>query len=40
MWTRGYFIVTFGHISAKEIQKYIDEQDSHHKRDNFRISEF
>ncbi|MBR1480175.1 MAG: transposase [Alphaproteobacteria bacterium] len=25
LWARGYFIATFGQISAKEIQKYIEK---------------
>lgn len=26
LWTRSYFVSTHGHISDKQIQKYIDEQ--------------
>ena len=26
LWARGYFVVTSGQISAKDVQKYIDEQ--------------
>ncbi|MBQ7524228.1 MAG: transposase [Alphaproteobacteria bacterium] len=40
MWAREYFVATFGQISAKRVQKYIEEQEAHHKQDNFRISEF
>lgn len=39
LWARGHFVATSGQISAKEVQKYIEEQEAHHKQDNFRISE-
>ncbi|MBR1479438.1 MAG: transposase [Alphaproteobacteria bacterium] len=36
----GYFAATSEQIRAKDIQKYVEEQEAHHKQDNFRISEF
>ncbi|MBQ7524007.1 MAG: IS200/IS605 family transposase [Alphaproteobacteria bacterium] len=26
LWTRGYFVATSVHLSAKEVQKYIEKQ--------------
>ncbi|MDR0744840.1 MAG: transposase [Holosporales bacterium] len=40
MWTRGYFAVTVGNVNTEDIQKYIEEQEAHHKLDDFKISEF
>ena len=40
LWARGYFAVTVGNVNSEEIQKYIEEQEEHHKKDDFRISEF
>ena len=40
LWARGYFVATSGQISIEEVQKYIEEQESHHRKDTFRISEF
>ena len=40
LWARGYFVATSGQISAKDVQKYIEGQEAHHKQDNFKISEF
>ena len=40
LWARGYFVATSGQISIKEMQKYIEEQEEHHKKDTFTISEF
>ena len=40
LWARGYFVATSGQISIKEVQKYIEEQEEHHKNDTFKISEF
>ena len=28
LWSRGYYVSTVGHISAKTVQKYIEEQKS------------
>ncbi len=39
-WARGYFAVTVGNVNAEEIQKYIEEQEIHHKQNDFKISEF
>ena len=36
----GIFVATPRQISAKEIQKYIEEQEAHHKQDDFSVSEF
>ena len=40
LWARGYFVVTVGNVNSNEVQKYIEEQEMHHKRDDFKISEF
>lgn len=40
LWARGYFAVTVGNVNAEEIQLYIEQQEVHHKKDDFRISEF
>ena len=40
LWARGYFAVTVGKVNTEEIQRYIEQQETHHKKDNFRISEF
>ena len=40
LWARGYFVVTVGNVNAEDIQKYIEDQEIHHKVDNFKISEF
>ena len=40
MWARGYFSVTTGSINEQDVQKYIEEQEIHHKIDDFKISEF
>ena len=40
IWARGYFVVTVGNVTAEEVQKYIEEQEEHHKKDDFKISEF
>ncbi|MDR0552573.1 MAG: IS200/IS605 family transposase [Holosporales bacterium] len=40
LWARGYFAVTVGNVNAEEIQRYIEEQEQHHKAENFKISEF
>lgn len=38
MWAKGYFAVTVGNLNEQQVQKYIEEQEMHHKRDNFEIS--
>ena len=37
MCAKGYFAVTVGNLNAQQVQKYIEEQERHHKRDNFEI---
>ena len=38
MWAKGYFAVTVENLNEQQVQKYIEEQEMHHKRDNFEIS--
>lgn len=40
LWARGYFAVTVGNVNSNEVQKHIEEQEVHHKKDDFQISEF
>ena len=40
LWARGYFAVTVGNVNAEEVQRYIENQEAHHKNEDFRISEF
>ena len=40
LWARGYFVVSVGNVNVEDVQKYIEEQEEHHKKDDFRISEF
>ena len=40
LWARGYFAVTVGNVNAEDVQKYIEQQEEHHKKDDFKISEF
>ena len=40
LWLRGYFVSTSWQISMKEVQKYIEEQDEHHKNYAFIMYEF
>ena len=40
LWTSGYFVAMSRQISAKDVRKYIEAQEVHHKYNNFRISEF
>jgi putative transposase len=40
LWARGYFVVSVGNVNANEVQKYIEDQEAHHKKDDFKISEF
>ena len=40
LWGRGYFAVTVGNVNTEDVQKYIEQQEEHHKKDDFRISEF
>lgn len=38
MWAKGYFAVTVGNLNEREVQEYIENQETHHKKDNFEIS--
>jgi len=38
LWARGYFAVTVGNVNEEDIQRYIENQEEHHKKDNFSIS--
>ena len=38
LWARGYFAVTVGNVNEEDIQRYIEDQEEHHKKDNFSIS--
>jgi putative transposase len=40
LWARGYFVVSVGNVNTEDIQRYIEQQEAHHKHDDFRISEF
>ena len=40
LWARGYFAVTVGNVNEEEVQRYIEEQEAHHKKDDFKITEF
>ena len=40
LWARGYFAVTVGNVNTEDVQRYIEQQEKHHKKDDFRISEF
>jgi putative transposase len=40
LWARGYFAITVGNVNQEEIQRYLEQQEIHHKKDDFRISEF
>ena len=40
LWARGYFAVTVGNVNTEDVQRYIEQQEDHHKKDDFRISEF
>ena len=39
-WARGYFGVSVGNVNQEEVQRYIEDQEAHHKRDNFSISPY
>ena len=38
-WARGYFVVTVGNVNEEDVKKYIEDQEEHHKKDDFKISE-
>jgi putative transposase len=40
LWARGYFAVTVGNVNSEDVQRYIEQQEEHHTKDDFRISEF
>ena len=40
LWARGCFAVTVGNVNSKDVQRYIEQQEEHHKKDDFKISEF
>ena len=40
LWGRGYFAVTVGNVNSEDVQKYLEQQEQHHKKDDFKISEF
>ena len=40
LWARGYLAVTVWNVNEQEVQKYLEEQEAHHKQDNFKISEY
>ena len=40
LWARGYFAVTVGNVNEADINKYIEEQETKHKEDNFNISQY
>ena len=40
LWARGYFAVTVGNVNEQEVQEYIENQELHHKEDNFKISSY
>jgi putative transposase len=35
LWARGY-----GALNTSDVQKYIEQQEEHHRTDNFKVSEF
>lgn len=39
LWARGYFAVSVGNVNSQEVQKYIEEQEEHHRSEDFRITE-
>jgi len=39
IWARGYFAVTVGNLNEHQVQEYIENQELHHKQDDFSISE-
>ena len=40
LWASEYFVVIVGNVTQEDVQKYIENQEEHHKKDDFRISEF
>ena len=40
LWARGYFAITVGNVNTEDVQRYIEQQEVHHKAEDFKISEF
>ena len=40
LWARGYFVVTVGNVNTEDVQRYIEQQEENHRKDDFKISEF
>ncbi|MBQ7524686.1 MAG: transposase [Alphaproteobacteria bacterium] len=40
LWAKGYFVEMSEQVSAMDVQKYIEEQEAHHRHDHFKVSEF
>jgi len=38
MCARGYFAVTVGNLNELQVQEYIENQELHHREDDFSIS--
>jgi len=40
LWARGFFVVTVGNVNSEDVQRYIEQQEEHHKQDDFKISAY
>lgn len=40
LWARGYFAVTVGNVNSEDVQRYIEEQETLHKKEEIKISEY
>ena len=40
LWGRGYYAVTVCQLNEHDVQEYIENQEQHHRKDNFSISEY
>ena len=40
LWARGYFAVTVGSVNTEDVQRYIEQQEEHHRKDVSKISAF
>ena len=40
LWARVYFVATTGQLNSEDVQRYIENQEIHHKTGEFKISEF
>lgn len=38
LWARESFVVIVGNVNTEDVQRYIEQQEEHHKKDDFRIS--